>query len=78
MIETLTETEYEKILLKEVKSLPKDKLKEIIDFVEFLSLKEYIGFDKLVERTRGAAERKGYKLEDVEKLIKEVRHKNKC
>jgi hypothetical protein len=77
MSKTLTEVEYEKILLKEVKALPKEKLKEIIDFIEFLSLKEYIGFDKLVERTRKAAEKKGYKLEDVERLIEQVRRNKK-
>ena len=75
MVKTLTESEYEKILLKEVKALPKGKLKELLDFVEFLSLKEYLGFDKLAERTKSAAERKGFNLTGVEGLIKEVRQK---
>ncbi len=72
---SLANLDYEKILIKEVRSLSKDKQKELIDFVEFLSLKNYIGFDKLMERTRKAAGEKGYKIEDVDKLIEEVRRK---
>ena len=75
MVKTLTEKEYEKILFKEVKVLPRERLKEVVDFVEFLSLKEYLGFDKLISRTKTAAERKGYKLGDVEKIIEKVRQK---
>lgn len=75
MGKVLIETGYKEILLKEVVSLPNDKLKEVADFVEFLSLREFIGLDKLIGRTRAAAEKKGYKPADIDKLIEEVRKK---
>lgn len=66
---------YKKIILKEVESLSENKLKEVVDYLEFLALKDYMGFDKLLKRTREAAEKKGHKLSTVGKLIKSVRRK---
>ncbi|OGC06140.1 hypothetical protein A2230_06385 [candidate division WOR-1 bacterium RIFOXYA2_FULL_36_21] len=77
MVKLLEEKQYERILLKEAKAMPVNRLKEVIDFMEFLSLKEYSGFDSLLKRTKESAEKKGFKLKDVSRLIKEAR-KAKC
>lgn len=71
---------YEKELLQATKGLSRNKVKEVIDFVNYLRLKEKTGMsnfsqrvDELWERMRKAAEKSGYSLKDVERVIAKVR-----
>lgn len=73
-------TTYEKELLQATKGLPRDKVKEVIDFINYLRLKEKTRtsnfsqrVDELWEKMRRAAEKSGYSVKDVERVIAKVR-----
>ncbi|MFA6549101.1 MAG: hypothetical protein WCT39_04135 [Candidatus Margulisiibacteriota bacterium] len=65
---------YTNIILKGIKALPVSDVKELAKYVQFLYFnREEDSYEKLFGRTKSAAEKKGYSLKDVDKLIKAVR-----
>ena len=69
-----TAIKYTSIINKGIKLLPVEDIKELAKYVQFLYVnREGEEFDKLMERTRLSAEKKGYSLKDVNRLIMGVR-----
>ncbi len=70
---------YKNELIKISKNLPKEQVKEVINFANYLSWQNMPKqtfserIDSLWAKMRSAAEKKGYKLKDVAKLIKQSR-----
>lgn len=70
---------YKDELIKISKKLPREQVKEVINFANYLSWqsmpKQIFSerIDNLWVKMRNAAEKKGYKLKDVAKLIKQSR-----
>ncbi|MBI5399171.1 hypothetical protein HZB07_00945 [Candidatus Saganbacteria bacterium] len=65
---------YASIILKGIKTLPVSDVKELAKYVQFLYFnRAESNYEQLFGRAKSAAEKKGYSLKNINKLIKAVR-----